>query len=28
LSPQDHTGLNKDAFMMITVKNNDWTFAD
>jgi len=28
LSPQDHTGLNKEAFMMITVKNNDWTFAD
>jgi len=28
LSPQDHTGLKKDAFMMITVKNNDWTFAD
>jgi branched-chain amino acid transport system substrate-binding protein len=28
LSPQDHTGLGKDAFVMITVKNNDWTFAD
>jgi len=28
MSPQDHTGLNKDAFVMITVKNNDWTFAD
>ena len=28
LSPQDHTGLNKDAFMMIKVKNNEWTFAD
>jgi len=28
LSPQDHTGLSKDAFVMITVKNNDWTFAD
>ena len=28
LSSQDHTGLNKDAFVMITVKNNDWTFAD
>jgi branched-chain amino acid transport system substrate-binding protein len=27
-SPQDHTGLSKDAFVMITVKNNDWTFAD
>ncbi|MCX5915557.1 MAG: hypothetical protein NTX30_02580 [Deltaproteobacteria bacterium] len=28
LSPQDHTGLKKDAFEMIAVKNNDWTFAD
>lgn len=28
LSPQDHTGLTKEAFVMITVKNNDWTFAD
>lgn len=28
LSPQDHTGLNKDAFVMVTVKNNDWTFAE
>lgn len=28
LSPQDHTGLGKDAFVMIVVKNNDWTFAD
>jgi len=28
LSPQDHTGLKKDAFEMITVKNNDWTFSD
>ncbi|NWF57546.1 MAG: ABC transporter substrate-binding protein [Syntrophaceae bacterium] len=28
LSSQDHTGLNKDAFVMITVKNNDWTFAE
>jgi branched-chain amino acid transport system substrate-binding protein len=28
LSPQDHTGLNKEAFVMITAKNNDWTFAD
>ena len=28
LSPQDHTGLSKEAFVMITVKNNDWTFAD
>jgi len=28
LSPEDHTGLGKDAFVMITVKNNDWTFAD
>jgi branched-chain amino acid transport system substrate-binding protein len=28
MSPADHTGLNKDAFLMIAVKNNDWTFAD
>jgi branched-chain amino acid transport system substrate-binding protein len=28
LSPEDHCGLNKDAFVMIAVKNNDWTFAD
>ena len=28
MSPEDHTGLNKDAFVMIVVKNNDWTFAD
>ncbi len=28
LSPQDHTGLKKDAFEMISVKNNDWTFSD
>jgi branched-chain amino acid transport system substrate-binding protein len=28
LSPHDHTGLGKDAFVMILVKNNDWTFAD
>jgi branched-chain amino acid transport system substrate-binding protein len=28
LSPQDHTGLNKDAFVMIVVKNGDWAFAD
>lgn len=28
LSPHDHTGLGKDAFVMIVVKNNDWTFAD
>ncbi len=28
LSPQDHTGLGQDAFVMIVVKNNDWTFAD
>jgi branched-chain amino acid transport system substrate-binding protein len=27
-SPQDHTGLNKDAFEMIVVKNGDWAFAD
>ena len=28
LSPHDHTGLGKDAFVMIVVKNNEWTFAD
>jgi branched-chain amino acid transport system substrate-binding protein len=28
ISPEDHTGLKKDAFEMIAVKNNDWTFAD
>jgi len=28
LSPQDHTGVNKDAFVMIVVKNGDWAFAD
>jgi branched-chain amino acid transport system substrate-binding protein len=28
MSPQDHTGLNKDAFVMIVVKNGDWAFAD
>ena len=28
MSPQDHCGLNKDAFVMIVVKNNEWTFAD
>ena len=27
LKPEDHTGLNKDSFEMITVKNGDWTFA-
>jgi branched-chain amino acid transport system substrate-binding protein len=28
LSPADHTGLKKDAFEMILVKNGDWAFAD
>jgi branched-chain amino acid transport system substrate-binding protein len=28
MSPADHTGLNKDAFVMIVVKNGDWAFAD
>ncbi len=28
MSPEDHTGLKKNAFEMIRVKNNDWTFAD
>jgi branched-chain amino acid transport system substrate-binding protein len=28
MSPQDHTGLKKDAFEMIIVKNGDWAFAE
>jgi branched-chain amino acid transport system substrate-binding protein len=28
MSPADHTGLKKDAFEMIVVKNGDWAFAD
>lgn len=28
MSPEDHTGLNKDAFEMIGVKKGDWAFAD
>ena len=28
MSPKDHTGLNKSAFVMIVVKNGDWAFAD
>ena len=28
LSPADHTGLKKNAFEMILVKNGDWAFAD
>jgi branched-chain amino acid transport system substrate-binding protein len=28
LNPDDHTGLNKDSFEMIVVKNGDWAFAD
>jgi branched-chain amino acid transport system substrate-binding protein len=28
MSPADHTGLNKDAFEMIVVKNGDWVFAE
>jgi len=28
MSPSDHTGLKKDAFEMIVVKNGDWAFAD
>lgn len=28
LSPHDHTGLGKDAFVMIVVKNGDWAFAN
>ncbi|MCJ7495017.1 MAG: ABC transporter substrate-binding protein [Deltaproteobacteria bacterium] len=28
MSPEDHTGLKKDAFEMIVVKDGDWAFAD
>lgn len=28
MSSGDHTGLKKDAFQMIVVKNGDWAFAD
>jgi branched-chain amino acid transport system substrate-binding protein len=28
LSPADHTGLKKNAFEMIVVKNGDWAFAE
>jgi branched-chain amino acid transport system substrate-binding protein len=28
MSSEDHTGLTKDAFEMIVVKNGDWAFAD
>jgi branched-chain amino acid transport system substrate-binding protein len=28
MSPTDHTGLDKNAFVMIVVKNGDWAFAD
>ena len=28
MSPQDHTGLDKSAFVMIVVKNGDWAFAN
>jgi branched-chain amino acid transport system substrate-binding protein len=28
MSPQDHTGLDKNAFVMIVVKDGDWAFAD
>jgi len=28
ISAADHTGLQKDAFELITVKNGDWAFAD
>jgi branched-chain amino acid transport system substrate-binding protein len=28
MSPEDHTGLKKDAFEMIGVRNGDWAFAD
>jgi len=28
MKAEDHTGLNKDAFEMIVVKNGDWAFAE
>lgn len=28
MSPEDHTGLKKDSFVMIRVENNDWAFAE
>lgn len=28
MSPQDHTGLTKEAFEMIVVRKGDWAFAD
>jgi branched-chain amino acid transport system substrate-binding protein len=28
MRPEDHTGLIKDSFEMIVVKNGDWAFAD
>lgn len=28
MSPEDHTGLTKDAFEMIVVRKGDWAFAD
>lgn len=28
MKPEDHTGLNKDSFEMIVVKNGDWAFAE
>jgi branched-chain amino acid transport system substrate-binding protein len=28
MKPEDHTGLTKDSFDMIVVKNGDWAFAD
>jgi len=28
MNPEDHTGLNKDSFEMIVVKNGDWGFAE
>lgn len=28
IKPEDHTGLTKDSFEMIVVKNGDWAFAE
>ena len=28
LTAEDHTGLSKDSFEMIVVKNGEWAFAD
>jgi len=28
LSPTDHNGLTKDAFVMVTIKGGNWTLAE